>query len=110
MLAGVGGEVPHVIERGAGKGVKVSLQDFISLLTCLHQGAVQRLLVDVFEYDMDGFRGYCEEEGGLARAVDFLSQDGGAGWYLLGGLVNGERVASLLSAEPSKKFLDVATN
>jgi hypothetical protein len=59
--------------------------------------AVQRLLGDVFGYDMDAFIAYTRAEPSLAAAVALLDEEEGAGWGLLRDLVDGRRSAAELA-------------
>ncbi len=72
------------------------------------QGAVQRLLCDVFKSDVDEFRNYCEQEGDLDEAVRFLGENTNAGWNMIRALVAGESVRNVLGLETVQMFLELA--
>ncbi|KAG1661021.1 hypothetical protein FOA52_005336 [Chlamydomonas sp. UWO 241] len=60
----------------------------------LDRAGLQRLLFGVFAEDMGRFREYCvEDPDKYALLVEFLDQDGGAGWELLGALLAGDTSA-----------------
>ena len=59
--------------------------------------SVQRLLGEVFGWDVPQFQRYCQEEPDWHAAVELLSLDGGAGWRLLQQLVEGGGSAAQLA-------------
>jgi len=67
----------------------------------LDRVALQRLLFDVFHDDIQQFRDYClQEPAQFERLVDFLDEEGGAGWQFLAQTLQGRRSALELAQHP----------
>ncbi|RYR59033.1 hypothetical protein Ahy_A05g024880 isoform C [Arachis hypogaea] len=52
--------------------------------------ALQRLLENTFQLDLEATREYCMEDDRLAKAVEFLDLGDGAGWELLQAMLNAD--------------------
>lgn len=61
--------------------------------------AVQRVLGDVFEWDVERYRQYIENEPEWGAVKEFLSADENAGWELIAQMVQGKSSASTLLAD-----------
>jgi hypothetical protein len=62
--------------------------------------AVQRVLGDVYEWDMAQYRRYVEEEPDWSAAAELLGQDNLAGWALMEALVKGKDGLEALLKSP----------
>lgn len=60
----------------------------------------QRLLLEVFRKDIDGFKQYCMDVEEWGEAVDFLDDVDGAGWDLLDMLLQGSSSCENLLESP----------
>lgn len=60
----------------------------------------QRLLLEVFNKDMDAFKEYCMDVEEWADAVDFLGDVDGGGWDLLDMLLQGSSTCENLLESP----------
>ncbi len=47
------------------------------------EDALQRLMTDIFDQDMEEFKEYCEAEEVWASVVNLLNENDGAGWDVL---------------------------
>lgn len=60
----------------------------------------QRLLLEVFNKDIDGFKQYCMDVEEWAEAIEFLNEVDGAGWDLLDMLLQGSSSCENLLESP----------
>lgn len=60
----------------------------------------QRLLLEVFSKDIDGFKQYCMDVEEWGEAVEFLDDVDGAGWDLLDMLLQGSSSCENLLESP----------
>ncbi|GAB4823864.1 hypothetical protein N2152v2_010910 [Parachlorella kessleri] len=58
--------------------------------------AIERVLGEVFQWDVNEFRQYCANEPDWGTAAAFLDDENKAGWLLIEALVHGRAPASLL--------------
>ena len=59
--------------------------------------SIQRLLAEIYDWDMEGVRYYCEGDEEWGRALKLLDDDEGAGWDLLVKMSKGQGSAAELS-------------